>query len=296
MAQKIAPAPEQKEKAQHGEYVFPLQRYITILKDFHPVVTAHWHEEAELTRILKGACTYQIALETYEAKAGDLIFIPPMILHSITVSDGTEMRSETYVFHMNFLGANAADICALRYLLPIQNQTLLLPFVLKPSHDTYSKSFRVFKEISRTYKKAAFGYELHLKSLLLRFLHGLLPYGTEVTEKPQIQTEHMDKLKLVLEYIENHHTEEISIAALAKICYFSEYHFMRFFKKYMGMSCVEYIKNLRLEKAAKLFEQGETDTLDVSLSVGFHNLSYFHREFKKKYGVTPKQFRGEHGQ
>ena len=77
---------------------------------------------------------------------------------------------------------------------------------------------------------------------------------------------------------------------LAGICFFSEYYFMRFFKKYMGMSCVQYIKNVRLERAADQFENGETNTLEVALSCGFSNLSYFHREFKKKYGMTPKRF------
>lgn len=38
------------------------------------------------------------------------------------------------------------------------------------------------------------------------------------------------------------------------------------------------------------FENGETNTLEVALSCGFSNLSYFHREFKKKYGMTPKRF------
>ena len=77
---------------------------------------------------------------------------------------------------------------------------------------------------------------------------------------------------------------------LAGICFFSEYYFMRFFKKYMGMSCVQYIKNVRLERAADQFENGETNTLEVALACGFSNLSYFHREFKKKYGMTPKRF------
>ena len=50
------------------------------------------------------------------------------------------------------------------------------------------------------------------------------------------------------------------------------------------------------KKAVELFEQGNTSIMDVSLSVGFHNLSYFHRAFKKKYHMTPhtfiKQLRG----
>lgn len=44
-------SPAQKEKAQHGEKMFPLKRYITKLSDLYPAVTAHWHEEAELTLI-----------------------------------------------------------------------------------------------------------------------------------------------------------------------------------------------------------------------------------------------------
>ena len=68
---------------------------------------------------------------------------------------------------------------------------------------------------------------------------------------------------------------------------------MRFFKKYVGMSCLEYIKNLRLEKAAELLSRGEVSVLEASLSAGFSNLSYFYREFKKKYGVTPKNFASE---
>lgn len=70
------------------------------------------------------------------------------------------------------------------------------------------------------------------------------------------------------------------------------YHFMRFFKRFMGTSCLNYIKNLRLEKAAELLGQDRLTPLDVSLSAGFHNLSYFYREFRKKYGVTPGDFRG----
>ena len=50
------------------------------------------------------------------------------------------------------------------------------------------------------------------------------------------------------------------------------------------------VRSIRLEKAAELFGQGNSSALEVSLSVGFGNLSYFHREFKKKFGMTPKKF------
>lgn len=65
---------------------------------------------------------------------------------------------------------------------------------------------------------------------------------------------------------------------------------MRFFKKHMNMTVVEYLNNLRLEKAVELFEQGNTSILEVSLATGFHNLSYFHKIFKRKFHMTPREF------
>ena len=94
--------PEQKEPVRHGESMFPLKRYITILSDLVPVVTPHWHEEAELTLITEGHCTYHVHLDTFEAEAGDLLFIPPAELHSCKTDPsvtGIRLVSSTFVFH-----------------------------------------------------------------------------------------------------------------------------------------------------------------------------------------------------
>lgn len=279
---------EQKEDAKHGESFFPVQKYITRLAEDYPVVTTHWHEEAELTLITKGDCLYQIDLVDYEVKEGDLVFIPPLMLHSIAQGKSEEIYSETYVFHINFLGGNSTDICSTRYLTPMMNQEYAMPCLITPAHPAYASLRKIFNQIGSLYDEALTGYELALKSLFLQAVFLLLQYSTRTTSGDTGTLS--DKLKNVLDYIELHYAENISVSDLAKLCYFSDYHFMRFFKKHMNMTCVEYINNLRLEKAVELFEQGNTEILNVSLSVGFHNLSYFYRAFKKKYRMTPLSF------
>lgn len=153
MKEKITLSLDQHENARHGEEIFPLQKYVTPLWKEYPYVTAHWHEEAEFTRIEKGSCTYQIHLETYDVEEGDLIFIPPTVLHAISNEKEERMQSETYVFHMDFLGAKAADICAIRYLNPLMNQKLIPPFVIKKGHPLYEKAADLFEDINTEYDK-----------------------------------------------------------------------------------------------------------------------------------------------
>ena len=308
---------EQKETAKHGETLFPMQKYITRLDPSYPAVTTHWHEEAELTLVTSGGGLYQIDLVDYEVKEGDILFVPPLLLHSVSLLQNVEktaerslehtsersrkhssemastmeMVSETYVFHLNFLGGNSTDICSTRYLVPIVNHEISLPCLITPEHPAYASIHKIFNQIASLYNEEVLGYELALKSMFLQVVFLLLQYSEK--QKRQTLPEEgtpADKLKNVLDYIELHYANPLSVEELASVCCFSEYHFMRFFKKHMNMTCVEYINNVRLEKAVELFEQGNTSILDVSLSVGFHNLSYFHRAFKKKYGMTPRTF------
>ncbi len=281
---------EQKEAARHGEAFFPIQKYITALSPQYPVLTNHWHEEAEFTLIQKGQGSYQIELTEYTVEPEDLIFVPPLMLHSASIQPTGALLSETYVFHMNFLGGNSTDICSTRYLLPLTHHEIILPWVVKPEHPVYFSLRKLFSQISSLYNGDIPGYELALKSLFLQVLFLLLQYQETAPAPDHSAVLYSEKLKTVLDYLELHYMDALTVSDLAGLCYFSEYHFMRFFKKHMSMTCMEYLNNLRLEKAVELLEYDNASILEVSLSVGFHNLSYFHRAFKKKYHMTPGEF------
>ena len=109
MKEKITLSLDQHENARHGEEIFPLQKYVTPLWKEYPYVTAHWHEEAEFTRIGKGSCTYQIHLETYDVEEGDLIFIPPAVLHAIS-NEKEECKGCGYLCHPVFESTDEPEI------------------------------------------------------------------------------------------------------------------------------------------------------------------------------------------
>lgn len=75
--------------------------------------------------------SYQIDLTSYAVEKDDLIFIPPLLLHSVSRGQSALYQSETYVFHMNFLGGNATDICSTRYLMPLTNEELSVPCLIR---------------------------------------------------------------------------------------------------------------------------------------------------------------------
>ena len=66
---------------------------------------------------------------------------------------------------------------------------------------------------------------------------------------------------------------------------------LRWFKKMTGDSFASYINDRRLANAAEALRRTDDKILSVSQDAGFSNLSNFNRQFKKRYGITPKEYR-----
>ena len=154
-------------------------------------------------------------------------------------------------------------------------------------------SLSLIEYILFCYYEKEIAYELELKSLLFNLFSILYKNNliNKQSTKSSLTFNTTDKIKIILNYINEHFAEDISINTLATLCDYSEYHFMRFFKKHIGLTCIQYINNLRLEKASILLTSSNMPITDISLDVGFDNLSYFNKLFKRKYKLTPKEFR-----
>ena len=99
----------------------------------------------------------------------------------------------------------------------------------------------------------------------------------------------------VLKYMESNYAQSISIQSLADSLGLNRSYLHRLFKSATGASLLEYLLELRIQKACTLLQETDLAVSIISLSVGYENTLYFSRLFWKKKGVSPSLYRENHG-
>ncbi|MBN2765004.1 MAG: helix-turn-helix domain-containing protein [Paludibacteraceae bacterium] len=99
------------------------------------------------------------------------------------------------------------------------------------------------------------------------------------------------RIQKVIDYLHENYQKEIHLADVAGHVNMSEVSFSRFMKKRTGKNYIEYLNDLRLGIASRHLIDTTKTISEISYECGFNNLSNFNRIFKKRKGVTPKEFR-----
>jgi AraC family transcriptional regulator of adaptative response / methylphosphotriester-DNA alkyltransferase methyltransferase len=99
---------------------------------------------------------------------------------------------------------------------------------------------------------------------------------------------------LVTEYMDKNYRETLTLHILADICHGSPYHLHRTFKRVKGITPVDYIQQIRIDKAKEQLVSTTNPIAEVGVSVGLPNTPYFITLFKKKTGLTPAGYRLSH--
>lgn len=102
---------------------------------------------------------------------------------------------------------------------------------------------------------------------------------------------HKRRIKLVIEYIHEHLSENISLDILATVAHLSPFHFHRTFKYHVGENINEYIKRLRMERAATMLVDTDSAVTLIGQQIGYRNPAAFCRAFKQQYGNSPTEYR-----
>lgn len=112
--------------------------------------------------------------------------------------------------------------------------------------------------------------------------------------KAETETKSMKSIvQLVVEWIQEHYAEEMSLSALANKYHVDSSYLSKMFSQEMGESLILYITNKRIEKAKEYMKNSEISLADVAFMVGYDDYTYFSRVFKKSTGMNPRNYRAE---
>ncbi len=276
------------ETKSHSAPDFPYNTYIcSIPLDFEKV-PLHWHDEVEIIYIKKGRGRVTLDFTSFYVEAGDIIVVTPGQLHAIGPAEHS-MEYENIIFSLDLLRTGSMDALNQEFFEPFLAGSIGFEHLICRDHENYpalSSCLNRADNICRSFPK---GYRLAIKGCLFEFFYTIFTNSTDI---PAAKSDpRLERLKTVLKYIEMHYSHAISIDEIAAVASFSASHFMRFFKAAMGMSFTLYLSAYRLSMAARLLVSTNDSILDIALSCGYENLSYFNRSFKKRYKKTPGEYR-----
>lgn len=278
------------ETKAHTSEFFPYNTYLCSMPLDFTSVKLHWHDEIEFIAIKKGEGIVSVNLVDYDVKAGDVVFVFPGQLHSISQKGNSSMEYENILFKEELLSNKTSDLCYQEFMKPLFSGITPISPVSNENCYFHPAIMTQIENIGKLCSKQPIGYQLALKGCLFHILF-LLTTNIEDTKNTITNKKSLEKIKSILAYINEHYSEPITIEEIASHCLYSKSYFMKFFKETMGMGFIAYLNDYRLEIAAKMLLESSDNVLEIAEQCGFDNLSYFNRCFKRKYGVTPGKYR-----
>lgn len=243
----------------------------------------HYHNFHKIIFFLGGHVRYSIEGKTYTLQPGDLILVSQGCIHRPEVLDETPYErlilyiSPTYLAG---LGDSDLEIC-------FRQAREQYNFVLRP-RDADMPLQTLALQLDKATREPNFGQALLCRCLFLQLmicidrkvLAGELEYVSESLFDR--------KIVAVLQYLNLHLSEPLTVDFLASQFYISKYHLMRKFKESTGYTIHNYLIKKRLLMARAQILEG-TPVMDACYNCGFQDYSAFSRAYKKQFGFSPRQ-------
>lgn len=260
-------------------------------------LTQNYHDYLELLYFYKGTCTCLVGDRKFIAKEGDLAIFNNVELHTILPDKSEDLVLVAIFFLPELIYKPGSNGMCLEYLKPFYcrgeefNNLISSDEVKK--HNLQLLIKKIFYEIANEKDY----YRLAATTLLQEVLIELLYYYNN--GNLQLNSDHaynkkladIDKLKATFVLIMNNYKTNISLEDAAGSACMSPHYFCRFFKKVTGTTFKEYLLRIRIDKAKELLMKYNMSVTEIAYQVGFENLSYFFRVFKRFTKLNPMEFR-----
>lgn len=146
----------------------------------------------------------------------------------------------------------------------------------------------IFERICRTYETALQTEVLLLQSELLRLIYMLSTQTQKYAFEPKAHNG--AAIEGIIQYIEMHLTEELSLSKLAALASFSPVHFHNCFKRSTGKTLRAYVEERRIRRAAGLLVSTDRNLAQIAQDCGFSSQSYFSFVFRRTMNETPREY------
>ena len=250
-------------------------------------VELHHHDFYEIYFLLSGDVTYLIESKIVHVMPGDLLLIPPGELHQVII------RPEMSVYERYVLWVEP------QFLQRLSSQASDLKTGLEPaavggsqlrlSPEDRSHVRTLLDLLARETGSEDFGADLMRGSLLTQLLVSINRLVSRGGIRMYEDTRTNRAVTQVMDYVNLHYAEPLSLDMLAEQFFVSKYHLSHEFNRQVGTSVYHYIQKKRLLIARQLLAQGKKPS-QVYSACGFSDYTGFFRAFKSEYGVSPREF------
>lgn len=238
----------------------------------------HSHEEYEINYINTGQAVMKIEGHEVTIHQGQCVVIPPHKNHSFRVVSRTgckltqlEMSLEMKNQDEEFL---RKDGKVQDYYI-IKNCDEIAPLI---------------ERIARVFRKEETEHnEFLMKISAIEMMIILNYYINQDETKYSFRV--TSGLKQAVAWIQEHFDEAVNLEKVAENAGISSRYLRKYFSEVMGKTCIQYITELRMEKAKHLLWETNKSILDIAIETGYENAQYFSRVFRRSEGITPQKYR-----
>lgn len=252
--------------------------YLFQLDSWSEAFPRHWHEEWGIAVILQGINRFWFRGAWYEAGPGTIVIVPPGEVH-----DGGLKKDELWGERMCYVPvesmariteAHTGRRQEARFSSPVIHDKSLARFLLDLHHNLASGDATLDPLEASDCQISAFG------TLVERY--GNAPISDHRDVIPE-------KINQALELLHDDPALKFTLEELAARAGLSLYHFIRAFRKHVGLPPHAYLKQLRIQRAQCLLRAGHS-IADAALAAGFSDQAHLTREFRRSLGLTPGRY------
>ena len=281
-----------RELEKHGTETFPMTVNHDDLWSFEGKnVPIHWHNDLEINLIREGEAVFQVYQKSYRVRTGEGFLLNRNVPHSCSSPGNEHVRYSTILVRPDFLyGDFGSDVERKCFQPFLQNSAI--PCIYLTGFDENGKEIlQKLNQVEAAFDRKRFCYELKIKGLLCEaFAMILYGHRQELTKFVPANLQELERLEKMLNYLNMHFTEVISLQDLADQVHLSREVCCRLFKKMTGKTITGYLEEYRVNKSFSLVQSGQYSMIQITEMVGFSNPSRFASAFRKRFGCNPGEY------